>query len=176
MPSIRNSQFFSRVVTVDTVTCKSKLLEDGHLALPKSVQKALGLRVGEPVELVVRKVLPSVAFLEKTLMSAINNPDTPPEQIEQLIEQLTAQASPGQCLLQAVKAVADSKLPASKQRVLTRLLNKNSAGTLTNRDKQQLDALISEVELGTLRKAHGGYALYLLQGGKPHVLPKGRVV
>lgn len=55
-------------------------------------------------------------------------------------------------------SIARSTLPAVKQRQLTRLLHKNQEGTLTEQERDKLEALHREADWITLRKAHA-YAL-----------------
>ena len=49
--------------------------------------------------------------------------------------------------------IADEMLSPAQQRQLTRLLNKNSEGTLTNKEQTRLDELMDEYWRVTLRKA-----------------------
>lgn len=62
--------------------------------------------------------------------------------------------------------VARSTLPESQQRKLSRLLRKNQAGTLTERERQTIDDLISESERLMLRKARA-YVLLKWRGYAP---------
>jgi len=50
-------------------------------------------------------------------------------------------------------SVARSTLPEARQQKLSRLLQKNQAGTLTKREHRTLDALVSASEILMLRKA-----------------------
>ncbi len=54
----------------------------------------------------------------------------------------------------ALRQIANSKLPPARQRLYTRLLSKNSAGTITPREKQTLQAIGEEARRLTLKKAH----------------------
>ncbi|GIX48912.1 MAG: hypothetical protein KatS3mg131_3123 [Candidatus Tectimicrobiota bacterium] len=54
--------------------------------------------------------------------------------------------------------IAQSTLPKAKQLQLSRLLRKNAAGILTEKEHRKLEALHREADLITLRKAHA-YAL-----------------
>jgi hypothetical protein len=56
-----------------------------------------------------------------------------------------------------------------KQQKLSRLLRKNQAGTLTERERKALDELISESERLMLRKARA-YALLKWRGYAPAVM------
>jgi len=62
--------------------------------------------------------------------------------------------------------VARSTLPEPRRRKLSRLLRKNQAGTLTDRERHPLDDLISESERLMLRKARA-YALLKWRGYAP---------
>jgi hypothetical protein len=54
----------------------------------------------------------------------------------------------------ALWQVARSQLPANRQRLYSRLLTKNSQGTITDREKETLHALGDEARLLTLKAAH----------------------
>ena len=59
--------------------------------------------------------------------------------------------------------VARSRLPAGQQGVYTRLLNKNSDGAITGRERERMHALGDEARRITLRKAQA-YALLSWRG------------
>ncbi|GEM_PF-267024 len=83
----------------------------------------------------------------------------PPEMISELTElESSADAQ--------LWRVARSALPESQQRKLSRLLRKNQAGTLTERERQTLDDLSSESERLMLRKARA-YVLLKWRGYAP---------
>jgi hypothetical protein len=63
-------------------------------------------------------------------------------------------------------AIARSVLPQPQQRRLRHLLRKNQAGTLTRRELQSLDELITESERLMLRKARA-YVLLKWRGHAP---------
>ncbi len=67
--------------------------------------------------------------------------------------------------------VARSTLPRLKQQKLSRLLRKNQAGTLTEREKNALNELIAESERLMLRKART-YALLKWRGYAPAVIER----
>ncbi len=54
----------------------------------------------------------------------------------------------------ALRQIANSKLPPARQQLYTRLLSKNSAGTITSREKQTLQAIGEEARRLMLKKAH----------------------
>jgi hypothetical protein len=60
---------------------------------------------------------------------------------------------------EALWDVLFSKVSPATQRKLHRLLEKNQAGTLTERERLQLDALQQEADLVMLRKAHAAVLL-----------------
>lgn len=77
--------------------------------------------------------------------------DVPPEHREEF--QAMARLSD-----QELWNIAQSTLPKAKQLQLSRLLRKNAAGILTEKEHRKLEALHREADLITLRKAHA-YAL-----------------
>lgn len=68
---------------------------------------------------------------------------------------------------EALWKIARSSLPLAKQRTLSRLLRKNQEDTLTEAERQKLDALIEETDRLTLRKA----LAYALLKWRRHSLP-----
>ena len=62
--------------------------------------------------------------------------------------------------------IAQSYLPAERQRRYSRLLGKNASGTLTAREQSQLEALGAEARRLTLKKAHA----YLVLKGRGHAI------
>ena len=63
--------------------------------------------------------------------------------------------------------LAESHLPPTRQRTLSRLLRKNQAGTLTEKERQQLDEILEEGEDLTVKKAHA----WLLLKWRGHRIP-----
>lgn len=63
--------------------------------------------------------------------------------------------------------VAQSQLPPDRQRLYSRLLAKNSQGTITEREKELLDTLGKEARRLTLKKAHA----YMLLKWRGHPVP-----
>ena len=63
--------------------------------------------------------------------------------------------------------VAQSELPLARQRSYDRLLQKNSQGTITAREKEKLHALGEEARCLTLKKAHA----YMLLKWRGHKVP-----
>ena len=55
---------------------------------------------------------------------------------------------------QALRQVAESRLPAGRQRLYTRLLAENAAGTISAGEREKLTALGEEARRLTLKKAH----------------------
>ena len=55
---------------------------------------------------------------------------------------------------QALRQVAESRLPSGRQRLYSRLLAKNAAGTITAREREKMAAVGEEARRLTLRKAH----------------------
>jgi hypothetical protein len=54
----------------------------------------------------------------------------------------------------ALREVAESRLPAERQRLYSRLLTKNAAGSITAGERGRLEALGEEARTLTLKKAH----------------------
>ncbi len=67
----------------------------------------------------------------------------------------------------ALWKVAQSQLPPAHQRLYGRLLHKNSQGTTTAREKEELHALGEEARRLTLKKAHA----YMLLKWRGHHIP-----
>ena len=68
---------------------------------------------------------------------------------------------------EALWRVAQSQLPPARQRLYTRLLAKNSAGTITADERETLHALGEEARRLTLKKAHA----YMLLKWRGHHIP-----
>jgi len=68
---------------------------------------------------------------------------------------------------EALWRVAQSQLPPARQRLYTRLLAKNSAGTITAHEGETLHALGEEARRLTLKKAHA----YMLLKWRGHHIP-----
>lgn len=68
---------------------------------------------------------------------------------------------------EALWRVAQSQLPPTRQRLYSRLLAKNSQGTITAREKEMLHALGEEARRLTLKKAHA----YMLLKWRGHHIP-----
>ena len=62
-----------------------------------------------------------------------------------------------------LRRVAESTIPAGRQRLYSQLLRKNQTGTLTEREQQQLTRLGSDARRKTLLKAYA-YALLKWRG------------
>ncbi len=67
----------------------------------------------------------------------------------------------------ALLDVAQSRLPLARQRAYSRLLRKNSQGTLTAPEREKLHALGEEARRLTLKKAHA----YMLLKWRGHPIP-----
>ncbi len=67
----------------------------------------------------------------------------------------------------ALWKAAQSQLPPTRQRQYSRLLTKNSRGTITPREKETLDALGEEGRCLMLKKAHA----YMLLKWRGHCIP-----
>lgn len=67
----------------------------------------------------------------------------------------------------ALWRLAQSRVPADRQRRYSQLLAKNASGTLTAREQSQLEALGDEARRLTLKKAHA----YLVLKWRGHAIP-----
>jgi hypothetical protein len=67
----------------------------------------------------------------------------------------------------ALRQVARGQLPPSRQRLYSRLLAKNSQGTITAEEKETLHALGEQARLLTLKAAHA----YMLLKWRGHHIP-----
>src|SRR5262249_23609977 len=84
------------------------------------------------------------------------------------VDQLPAEDRDGCLALERLsdnqlRTVAESKMPAGRQRRYSALLRKNQDGTLTGRERQQLSRLGAEARRMTLHKAYA-YALLRWRG------------
>lgn len=66
-------------------------------------------------------------------------------------------------LLIEAQAALKRKFPPSKQRLLDRLLSKNSEGKLRSSEQEQLERLMAEYGEGLIEKARAKYTLKLAQ-------------
>jgi hypothetical protein len=123
------------------------------------------------------QVPPSVYRLAKKTAEATSRP------VEQVLVDVLSAASPGsedlpqelQTELDAFAQLSDNELlsiarrtfPADQRRIYDRLLKKNSAGTVTSAEREQLKELRQASEHLMLQKAHT-YAILKWRG---HVLP-----
>jgi hypothetical protein len=105
---------------------------------------------------------PLEEFLADRLMDAVPPlpKDIPPSLREELdaLEQLDESA---------LREVAESRLAPVQQRQYSRLLTKNSSGTITAAERRKLEALGEEARRLTLKKAHA----YLLLKWRGHAVP-----
>jgi len=102
--------------------------------------------------------------LEEILITVLKSSLPPLEGLPQgIIKELTALESFGD---KQLWEVARSTLPDSRQRPLSRLLQKNQAGKLKDHERQKLDELIADAERLMLRKARA-YVLLKWRGHAP---------
>jgi len=102
--------------------------------------------------------------LEEVLITVLKSSLPPLEGLPQgIIKELTALESFDD---KQLWEVARSALPDSRQKPLSRLLQKNQAGKLTDHERQKLDELIVDAERLMLRKARA-YVLLKWRGHAP---------
>lgn len=124
-----------------------KILPDGHLEIPKTVIKQMGLKCGDKVVVVLRKIT-STATREEILKEA-----------QPLIEDLIGTPKSLKETLEALTAIATQMMSPKKQRRLSYLLWKNQDNTIAAKEEKELDALVAEGQEATLRKAKAILAL-----------------
>jgi len=107
----------------------------------------MGLKHGDEVKIALRKatsVETEVSILEGT-RSLIEELVGTPRSLKETVETLTL--------------IATEMMPPKKQQRLSHLLWNNQDGTITAEEEKELDALISEGQEGTIRKAKAILAL-----------------
>lgn len=105
---------------------------------------------------------PLEEFLADRLMDAV--PPLPEDIPPALREEMDALEQSDEA---ALRKVAESRLPTGRQRLYSRLLTKNSAGTITAGERRKLEALGEEARQLTLKKAHA----YLLLKWRGYAIP-----
>ena len=134
-------------------------MSDGHVALPEAMRETLGLRAGSRLELTVHRVLPSREELEAELVRAVESPETSVDQLKALARELQSCAVPSPRLMQKLEAIARAVMPPSRQRRLTRLLRRNEDGTITQQERQLLEALVREGQIRNIPRANAALVL-----------------
>ena len=124
-----------------------KILPDGHLEIPQTVFEQMGLRYGDEVEVALRKA------------TSVETELAIPEEARSLIEELVRTPRSLKETIEALTFIATEMAPPKKQQRLSHLLWKNQDGTITAEEEKELDALISEGQEGTIRKAKAILAL-----------------
>jgi bifunctional DNA-binding transcriptional regulator/antitoxin component of YhaV-PrlF toxin-antitoxin module len=74
---------------MSSTTGMATVLSDGHIALPKKMREALGLRKGCRLELTIHRVLHAPEDVEAALLTAVRSPETSVEQLATLVQELT---------------------------------------------------------------------------------------
>ncbi len=124
-----------------------KILPDGHLEIPQTVFEQMGLRYGDEVEVALKKA------------TSVGTELAIPEEARSLIEELIGTPRNLKETIEALTFIATEMAPPKKQQRLSDLLWKNQDGTITAEEEKELDALISEGQEGTIRKAKAILAL-----------------
>ena len=124
-----------------------KVLPDGHLEIPQTVFEQMGLKHGDEVEVALRKA----KLVEKEISI--------PEESRSLIKELVGTPKSLKEAVEALTFIATEMAPPKKQQRLSSLLWTNQDGTITAEEEKELDALISEGQEGTIRKAKAILAL-----------------
>ncbi len=124
-----------------------KILPDGHLEIPQTVFEQMGLSSGDEVEVALRKA------------TSVETELAIPEEARSLIEELVGTPRNLKEAVEALTFIATEMAPPKKQQRLSALLWNNQDGTITAEEEKELDALISEGQEGTIRKAKAILAL-----------------
>ena len=124
-----------------------KILPNGHLEIPQTVFEQMGLKDGDEVEVAL-----SVATSVETEVSI-------PEETRALIKELAGTPRSLKEAVEALTFIATEMMPPKKQQRLSDLLWKNQDGIITAEEEKELDALVSEEQEGTIRKAKAILAL-----------------
>jgi len=134
-----------------------KVLPDGHLEIPQTVFEQMGLSSGDEVEVALRKA------------KAVETEVFIPEETRALIKELVGAPKSLKEMIEALTIIATEMAPSKKQQSLSDLLGKfdtatpaegkNQDGTITAEEEKELDALISEGQQQTIRKAKAILAL-----------------
>jgi len=107
----------------------------------------MGLRHGDEVEVALRKA------------TSVETEVSIPEETRSLIEELAGTPGSLKETVETLTLIATEMMPKKKQQRLSHLLWKNQDGTITAEEGKELDALISEGQEGTIRKAKAILAL-----------------
>lgn len=124
-----------------------KVLSDGYLSIPQTVFEKMGLKEGDKVEVALRKA------------ASVEAEVTIPEEARSLIEELVGTPKSLKEMVEALTIIATEMAPPKKQQRMSHLLWKNQDGTITADEEKELDALVSEGQQQTIRKAKAILAL-----------------
>ncbi|HIE29302.1 TPA: hypothetical protein EYP66_18685 [Candidatus Poribacteria bacterium] len=124
-----------------------KVLPDGHLEIPQTVFEQMGLRYGDELEVALRKA------------TSVETEVSIPEETRSLIKELVGTPKSLKEAVEALTLIATEMAPPKKQQRLSDLLWKNQDGAITAEEEKELDALISEGQQQTIRKAKAILAL-----------------
>lgn len=124
-----------------------KVLPNGHLEIPQTVFEQMGLKHGDEVKIALRKA------------TSVETEISIPEETRSLIEELVGTPRNLKETVETLTLIATEMMPPKKQQRLSHLLWKNQDGTITAEEEKELDALISEGQEGTIRKAKAIIAL-----------------
>ena len=127
--------------------CIGKVLPDGHLEIPQTVFEQMELKHGDEVEVALRKA------------TSVETEVSIQEETRSLIKELVGTSRNLKEAVEALTFIATEMAPPEKQQRLSDLLWKNQDGTITAEEEKELDALISEGQHQTIRKAKAILAL-----------------
>jgi antitoxin component of MazEF toxin-antitoxin module len=132
---------------VQSTYCIGNVLPDGHLKIPKTIVEQMGLKLGDKVEVALRKT------------TSMETEVSIPEETRLLIQELVGTPRSLRETVEALTLIATAMMSHKKQRRLSHLLWKNQEGAITAKEEQELDVLIVEGQEATLRKAKAILAL-----------------
>jgi hypothetical protein len=93
--------------------------------------------------------------MKELIQEVVCDGQPPPPSVDDAPEYLRADLKALEKLSnEELRRVAESHLEPAKQRKLSRLLDKNQAGTITEKERQQMDELLHEGQRLTVIKAH----------------------
>jgi len=124
-----------------------KVLPGGHLEIPKAIIEKMDLKHGDEVAVAIQKI------------GSTERQASVPEQAHVLIEELIGTPKNLKEAVEALAVLATQMMSQKKQRRLSHLLWKNQDGIITTKEEKELDALVTEGQEATIRKAKAILAL-----------------
>jgi bifunctional DNA-binding transcriptional regulator/antitoxin component of YhaV-PrlF toxin-antitoxin module len=124
-----------------------KVLSDGYISIPQTIFEQMGLKYGDEVEVALRKA------------TSVETELPIPEEARALIKELVGTKASLKEAIKKLTFIATEMAPPKKQQRMSHLLWKNQDGTIISEEEKELDALVSEGQQQTIRKAKAILAL-----------------